>query len=99
MAFLLKNQTKQTTNCFASPGNKRREINDRASGWVLQVGLIVPSIKMQHGKVSLRAVDGFLCLKHGLLASSRDIKCAVLFLENEIVYPGGKTAAEHVKIC
>lgn len=45
---------------------------------------------MQHGKVSLRGVDGFLCLKHGLLASSRDIKCAVLFLENEIVYPGGR---------
>lgn len=75
-------------NCFASPGNKRRERNERASGWLLQVGLIVPSIKMQHRKVSLGGVDSFLCLKHGLLASNRDIKCAVLFLENEIVYPG-----------
>lgn len=45
-------------------------------GVVLQVGLIVPSIKMQHRQISLGGDDNFLCLKYGLLTARRDTGCA-----------------------
>lgn len=39
------------------------------------MGLIVPSIKMQHRQISLGGDDSFLCLKHGLLTARRDTGC------------------------
>lgn len=39
------------------------------------MGLIVPSIKMQHRQISLGGDDSFLCVKHGLLTARRDTGC------------------------
>lgn len=50
-------------------GTKKRE--NEGPGVGLARGLVVPSITVQHGEVSLGGVDRFLCLKHGLLLPLR----------------------------